>query len=155
MYSMREFGIRNNAHSVYGFISECTFCPFHAICWEVHPPNLPRNKGERLKRWKSERMQRLYKEQKANNAVHLPLYWNVLRFFLYNYWVPPWYKLLNGYAAHPLPFLRGEREGITYTELTYPINKCCKISKGCLFGHKCPYTVAPILMSSWRFKSKR
>ena len=25
-------------------------------------------------------MQRLYKEQKANNAAHLPLYWNVLSF---------------------------------------------------------------------------
>jgi hypothetical protein len=25
-------------------------------------------------------MQTLYKEQKANNEVHLPLYWNVLRF---------------------------------------------------------------------------
>ena len=25
-------------------------------------------------------MQRLYKEQKANNEVHLPLYWNVLSF---------------------------------------------------------------------------
>ena len=138
LYKLRKFGIRNNAHSAYGFISECTFCPFHAICWEVHPPNLPRNKGERLKRWKSERMQRLYKEQKANNEVHLPLYWNVLRFFLYNYWVPPWYKLSSsyaaylyrllpigriawyklssGYAAHLSPWKRGEREGITYTK---------------------------------------
>ena len=59
---------------------------FHAICWQVYPPNLSPGikvkgwKGEKVKRWKGERMQRLYKEQKANNAVHLPLYWNVLRF---------------------------------------------------------------------------
>ena len=25
------------------------------------------------------------KSKKTSNAVHLPLYWNVLRFFLYNY----------------------------------------------------------------------
>ena len=76
---LRQFGIRSNTHSAYRFISEYTFWPFHAICWEVHPPNLPRNKGER---WKSERMQTLYKDKKANNAVHLPLYWNVLRLFI-------------------------------------------------------------------------
>ena len=40
------------------------------------PPNLP-DKGEKVK---SERMQAPYKEQKASNAVHLPLYWNVLSF---------------------------------------------------------------------------
>ena len=118
--------------------SNALFALFTLSAERYIPLTSPRNKGERLKRWKSERMQRLYKEQKANNAVHLPLYLNVLRFFLYNYWIPldisfwgsytaylyrllpigsiSWYKLSSGYAAQLSPWKRGEREGITYTE---------------------------------------
>ena len=40
-------------------------------------PYLPQVK---VKRWRSEKMQAPYKEQKTSNAVHLPLYWNVLSF---------------------------------------------------------------------------
>ena len=36
-YHLRQFGIINNAHSAYGFISECFFHLFHAICSQVHP----------------------------------------------------------------------------------------------------------------------
>ena len=53
---------------------------FHAMLTVTSPPNLPRNKGERLKRGKSERIQTPYKEQKASNVVHLALYWNMLSF---------------------------------------------------------------------------
>jgi len=57
---------------------DALFNLFHTICWEVHP--LLTSPGIKVKKWKSERMQAPYKEQKASNAIHLPLYWNVLSF---------------------------------------------------------------------------
>ena len=48
---LRQFGIRNNAHSAYGFISEYALKPFSGyLLTSTSPPNLPRDKGERLKR---------------------------------------------------------------------------------------------------------
>ena len=117
-FKLRELGIRNNAHSTYGFISKCSFKPFSRyLLTSTSPPNLHRDKGERLKRWKSERMQALYKEQKASNAVHLFLYWNMLSFSftIIEFSLDKAFKWL---CSTPLPLKRGEREGITYTELT-------------------------------------
>ena len=63
-------------------------------------------------------MQRLYKEQKASNIVHLFLYWNMLSFSftIIEFSLD---KAFEWLCSTPLPLQRGEREGITYTELTY------------------------------------
>ena len=63
-------------------------------------------------------MQAPYKEQKASNAVHLPLYWNVLSFSFttIEFSLDKAFKWL---CSTPLPLKRGEREGITYAELTF------------------------------------
>jgi len=62
-------------------------------------------------------MQALYKEQKASNAVHLPLYWNVLSF---SFTIIEFSLDINFRVVmqHTSPLKRGEREGITYNELT-------------------------------------
>ena len=59
-----------------------------------------------------------YKEQKASNAVHLPLYWNGLS-FSFTIIAFSLDKAFRWLCSTPLPLKRGEREGITYTELTY------------------------------------
>ena len=64
-------GWRNKDESLYVFLSPATY-------FNLLYPTLPTQ--VKVKRWKSERMQAPYKEQKASNAVHLPLYWNVLSF---------------------------------------------------------------------------
>ena len=66
-YFLDEGG-RNKDESWYVFSSPATYF------------NLPYPTQVKVKRWKSERMQAPYKEQKASNAVHLPFYWNVLSF---------------------------------------------------------------------------
>ena len=43
------------------------------------PPNLP-DKGEKVKKWKSERMQAPYKGKKQVMQYTSPLYWDVLSF---------------------------------------------------------------------------
>ena len=65
-------------------------------------------------------MKALYKEQKTSNAVHLPLYWNVLSFSFttIEFSLDKAFKWL---CSTPLPLKRGEREGTTYIELTYLI----------------------------------
>jgi len=63
-------------------------------------------------------MKALYKEQKASNAVHLPLYWNGLS-FSFTIIAFSLDKAFKWLCSPPLPLKRGEREGITYTELTY------------------------------------
>ena len=63
-------------------------------------------------------MQAPYKEQKASNVVHLSLYWNVLSFSF----TTIEFSLDISFRVtmqHTSPLQRGEREGITYTELTY------------------------------------
>ena len=63
-------------------------------------------------------MQTPYKEQKEYNAVDLPLYWNVLSFSFttIEFSLDIAFEWLY---STPLPLKRGEREGITYIELTY------------------------------------
>ena len=83
-------GGRNKDESLYVFPSPATY-------FNLLYPTLPTQ--VKVKRWKSERMQAPYKEQKASNAVHLPLYWNVLS-FSFTIIEFSWYKLSSGYAAH-------------------------------------------------------
>ena len=64
---------------------------------------IPRDKGERLKRWKGKKVKGCrhhIKMQKASNAVHLSPLLRCVEFLLYNYWVLSWYKLLSSYAVH-------------------------------------------------------
>ena len=67
------------------------------------PPNLPRDKGERLKRWKGKKVKGCrhhIKMQQASNAVHLSPLLRCVEFLLYNHSVLSWYELLSSYAAH-------------------------------------------------------
>ena len=54
-------------------------------------------------------MQALYKEQKASNAVHLPFYWNVLRF---SFTIIEFFLDINFQVAmqHTSPLKKGEKE---------------------------------------------
>ena len=63
-------------------------------------------------------MQTPYKEQKASNVVHLSLYWNMLSFSftIIEFSLD---KAFEWLCSTPLLLQRGEREEITYTELTY------------------------------------
>ena len=63
-------------------------------------------------------MQTPYKEQKASNVVHLSLYWNMLS-FSFTIIELSLDKAFEWLCSTPLPLQRGEREGITYTELVY------------------------------------
>ena len=63
-------------------------------------------------------MKALYKEQKASNVVHLSLYWNALS-FSFTIIEFPLDIAFEWLYRTPLPLKRGEKEGITYTELTY------------------------------------
>ena len=78
-------------------------------------------------------MKALYKEQKTSNAVHLPLYWNVLSFSFTTiaFSLDKSFKWLY---STPLPLQRGEREGITYTELTYIL-----LFYNCSISHFLPF----------------
>lgn len=63
-------------------------------------------------------MQAPYKEQKASNAVHLPLYWNVLSFSftIIEFSLNISFRVV---MQHTSPLKKGEKERIAYTELTY------------------------------------
>ena len=78
-------------------------------------------------------MKALHKEQKASNAVHLFLYWNVLSFSFISieFSLDKAFKWL---CRTPLPLQRGEREGITYTELTYIL-----LFYNCSISHFLPF----------------
>ena len=54
-------------------------------------------------------MKALYKEQKASNAVHLPLYWNVLSFSFTAIEFSLDISFRGAYAAHLSPW-KGEKE---------------------------------------------
>ena len=111
---VRQFGIRNNGHTAYWSISEWLFNFFtlsadrFILLTVTSPHNLAQNKGERLKRWRSERMQAPYKEQKATNVVHLSLYFNMLscRFTIIAFSLD---KAFEWLAAHRPP-CTGEKE---------------------------------------------
>ena len=127
LYKLRKFGIRNNAHSAYGFISKYAFCPFHAICWEVHP--LLTSPGIKVKDWKGEKVKGCRHHIKSKKQViqytypFIGMCWGS-SFTIIEFPLDISFRVV---MQHTSPLENEEKErGLLIPKLTYKLSCCIK-----------------------------